>query len=198
MVVVHRCRFLMHPTQGYLAAHQVEGYVSAEGPAVKAVMKLGQGVAERMVDDALQELMLFFSLLSRVNSLQPQTVEAAVARASTRMPVSKRLRSRTCCSWRWWNVKAEHLRAVQPALVPSTRESFPISSLPSLNSQTNSSSVTNDAADLRVDAMPTKPPSPNQQSNPTLGQQRMPGRPEATVPSINKPVTERTILPVSG
>lgn len=80
MVVVHRYRFSRQPDGTYLLVQQLEGFVVADGTAVKTIMKLTRSSCEELVDHCLQDLMVYFSVMCRVIQVRPSWSLQALTR----------------------------------------------------------------------------------------------------------------------
>lgn len=72
MVVVHRYRFEHYEGAGDYVVQQLDGYASASGVTLKMAMKVAPVQAENMVEACVQEIKVFFSVMSRLMQLRPQ------------------------------------------------------------------------------------------------------------------------------
>lgn len=72
MVVVHRYRFEQYDGAGDYVVQQLDGYASASGVTLKMAMKFAPVQAEHMVETCVQEIKVFFSVMSRLMQLRPQ------------------------------------------------------------------------------------------------------------------------------
>lgn len=70
MVLVHRFRYSQQPDGQFLLMQQLEGFVKADSMTLKAVLKLTSLTSERAVDGCLQDLMVFFSVMTRVMQIR--------------------------------------------------------------------------------------------------------------------------------
>lgn len=71
ILLVHRYRFVRHPSGAYHAAHQMEGYVGIQGVALQTIARWTKTTCEDLLDRGLQELMMFFSVMSRLVHMRP-------------------------------------------------------------------------------------------------------------------------------
>lgn len=87
-VLIHHCKFMPSGEDDHLAAHQTECWVSADGPAVKTAMRLARGSVERAIDDGLEELMMYFSLLSRMIRARPEWAQESQLEVRKKVPAA--------------------------------------------------------------------------------------------------------------
>ena len=80
MVLVHRYRFSRDTDGRYYVVQQLEGFVTAHGPALKALMKLSRAPCEQIIDRCLEDLMVYFSVLCRVMQMRPEWTLATLKR----------------------------------------------------------------------------------------------------------------------
>lgn len=80
MVIVQRYRFLRRPDGDYLLAQRLEGFVTADTTTLKAVMKLAPSSSERVAQQCLEEMMIYFSMMCRIIQVQPDWALTAVAK----------------------------------------------------------------------------------------------------------------------
>lgn len=86
MVLVHRYRFVRRPDGGYVVVQYVEGFVSARSRVIKAVLKVTGMTSDRLVDQFLGDIMLYFSLMARMIPVRPHRFEEAIVRMERQTP----------------------------------------------------------------------------------------------------------------
>ena len=78
LVVVQRYKVTRGPEGSRILLQQLEGFASAKGPTVKFAMKLGKQTAQRVVDQSMQEMSIYFAAICRLIELRPGwSIEAA-------------------------------------------------------------------------------------------------------------------------
>lgn len=90
MVIVQKYRFLRRPDGDYLLAQRLYGFVTADGATLKAVMKIAPNASERVSEQCLQEMMIYFSMMCRIIQVQPNWVLDQLAQLSPAYPDSER------------------------------------------------------------------------------------------------------------
>lgn len=86
LVMVQRYRLARRPDGQCFVIQQMEGYASAKGPAVKAIMKLTRSVSNRIVDQCLQEMTIYFSVMSRLMEVRPAWTAATIEKVRAKFP----------------------------------------------------------------------------------------------------------------
>lgn len=71
LVIVHRYQFETFEGAGTYVSQQLDGFASASGPTLKLAMKLAPGHSTEMVHACVQEMKLFFSVMSRLMQTRP-------------------------------------------------------------------------------------------------------------------------------
>lgn len=79
LVIVQRFRIARRADGRCYLVQQLEGFASAKGPALKAAMKLGKSVSQQVVDQCLQEMTIYFTVISRVMEIRPKWSLAGIA-----------------------------------------------------------------------------------------------------------------------
>jgi hypothetical protein len=71
MVLAYRYRFSRGVDGRYFVTHQIEGYASASGAVLKAVMRIASGSTEQVVDECLESTLAYFSVLCQLMQVSP-------------------------------------------------------------------------------------------------------------------------------
>lgn len=90
MVIVQKYRFLRRPDGEYVLAQRLYGFVTADGATLKAVMKLAPNTSERVSEQCLEEMMIYFSMMCRIIQVQPSWALEKLAQLSPAYPDADR------------------------------------------------------------------------------------------------------------
>lgn len=86
LVIVQRYKYMTRPDGRHFVVQQLEGFAGARGPALKAIMKLAKPTSERLVDGCLQEMSVYFSVVSRLMEVRPKWAIATADRLAAARP----------------------------------------------------------------------------------------------------------------
>lgn len=89
MVLVHHYHFTRQPSGQYYLVQQLEGYVRVEGPTLKTIAKMSPVMCEQFVDQCLQDLMIFFSVMGRAIHLRQEWALTAIAKIERSFPAEE-------------------------------------------------------------------------------------------------------------
>ncbi|MFO0948839.1 MAG: hypothetical protein U1D30_23445 [Planctomycetota bacterium] len=86
IVYVYRYHFAKQPDGQYFVIQQIESYSTAPGATLKAVMKLTRAATNRLVDQSMQDMTIYFSLMCRVMQLRPRWTLEALPVVQAKLP----------------------------------------------------------------------------------------------------------------
>lgn len=86
IVYVFRYHFARQPDGHYFVIQQMESFSTAKGAALKTLMKLTRAVTHRMVDQSMQDMTLYFSLMCRIMQMRPEWSKQLIKAAGTKHP----------------------------------------------------------------------------------------------------------------
>lgn len=86
IVYVYRYHFARQPDGQYFVIQQIESFSTAPGATLKAVMKLTRAATNRLVDQSMQDMTIYFSLMCRVMQLRPRWTLEALPVVQAKLP----------------------------------------------------------------------------------------------------------------
>lgn len=86
LVMVQHYRVHRQTEGRSVIVQQMEGFATARGPALKLAMKLGKSTAQRAVDQCLEEMTIYFSVIGRIMEVRPEWSIGVLAQARPKYP----------------------------------------------------------------------------------------------------------------
>lgn len=86
MVFVYRYHFARQTDGKYFVIQQMESFSTAQGATLRALMKLTRGMTSRLVDQSMQDMTIYFSLMCRIMQMRPTWTRDAIAKVRQRVP----------------------------------------------------------------------------------------------------------------
>lgn len=88
IVYVYRYHFARQPDGHYYVIQQMESFSTAKGAALKALMKLTRSVTNKLVDQSMQDMTIYFSLMCRIMQMRPEWSKQLVEAVRPKHPTA--------------------------------------------------------------------------------------------------------------